>query len=192
MTDHAISLSMAKEPQTSALHASLFQTLMDDIKQNGAVFGLDHPAVAESENALGLFYHHISHEPKKALSCHVKALKICKAANSSSMQHLTQQKLEDGMIQMGITITDIGNVQWALGDYKKAMWAFEDSLAVFLSAGLEHNHPRIVSTQNRLNLLLEQFRVRAKTIGSLAIIDEIDKILTQGTACERRCYPMDR
>ena len=52
MTDHAIFLTMAKESQTSALHASLFQTLMDDIKQNGAVLGLDHPAVAENVNAL--------------------------------------------------------------------------------------------------------------------------------------------
>ena len=55
--------------------------------------------------------------------------------------------------------------------------AFEDSLAVFLSAGLEHNHPRIVSTKNRLVLLLDQLRVKAKKLGSLVIAGEIDEIL---------------
>jgi len=185
-----------QESQTTALHASFRQSFQDDIARNAATYGSDHPAVAESQNALGLFYHHVSHEPEKALSCHVKALKIYKSINSSlsSRQHAhrLQKEDEDTIINMGITVTDIGNVQWARGDYKKAIWAFEDSLAVFIWAGLDDNHPRIVSTQNRLNLLLDSSRERAKSIGSLATMDEIDKILMQGTARELHNCPMDR
>ena len=55
--------------------------------------------------------------------------------------------------------------------------AFEDSLAVFLSAGLEHNHPRIVSTKNRLVLLLDQLSVKTKDIESLVTVGEINEIL---------------
>jgi len=211
-----VTTTMSKEQPKSALLASFFQSLMDDIARDVAAYGSDHPAVAESQTALGLFYHHVSHEPKKALLCHVKALTIYKTSISSSDQQKQEQEQEqeqkveqeqeqkleqkqkrpqqnqNTIVEMGITITDIGNVQWALGDHKKAMWAFEDSLAVFISAGLEHNHPRIVSTQNRLKVLLEHFRVRAKSIGSLATIEDIDGLLIRGNTCERKDYQIDR
>ena len=195
MTDHAITMTMPQEqPKKSAIHTFALQSFMDDIVQNAGAFGSDHPAVAESQNTLGLFYHHVSHEQEKALLCHVKALNILyNTSNRSTEQHRQQkQQQRDTIVEMGITITDIGNVQWALGNYRKAVWAFEDSLAVFISAGLEHNHPRIISTQNRLKLLLEDFRIIAKSIGNVATIDEIDNILMRGNVCERLSYPMDR
>jgi len=197
MTDHAIAITMPQEqPRKPAIHASALQSCMDDIVRNAKEFGSDHTAVAESQNTLGLFYHHVNHEQEKALLCHVKALKILYNTSNGSIeeqrQQQDQQQHRDTIIEMGITITDIGNVQWALGNFRKAMWAFEDSLAVFISASLEHNHPRIVSTRNRLKILLEDFRARAKSIGNIAEIDEIDNILMQGTAYERLNYSIDR
>ena len=115
--------------------------IYDTVAENGPL----HPAVADSQNALGLIYHHVLHEEQKSFSCHLAALR-----NLLICYQKPQHRNEKIIIQISITIHDLGNVHWAEGDLEKAIDSYREALGLLLGIGLTASHPRCVSLVNRL------------------------------------------
>ena len=118
-----------------------------EVEKRCLKFGSLHPLVAESLTSLGLAYHHVTNEHEKALNCHLAAAHILYTHGVES---------DKKKIAIAVTKTDIGNVLWALGEHEKASLSFTEALSILRSANLGSNHPRVISVENRLQLILRQ------------------------------------
>ena len=116
------------------------QDHIEEIERVTKMYGLNHPKVAESFNALGLAYQYISKEYRSALYCHSQALIILTR---------DQNKASTGL-QTGIILNDIANTYDSLGDTRNVIVAFHGALDAFRSIGLSDDHPRVLSTINRM------------------------------------------
>jgi len=97
--------------------------------------GEEHPAVAETLNALGLIYHHMVDDQEQALEYHARALQIFQLQRGDSYS----------CTDVALTFSDIANVHRKKGDYERAAKAFMDSVSTFREGGIGDNHPRLQS-----------------------------------------------
>uniref|UniRef100_A0A7S2GS08 Kinesin light chain n=1 Tax=Helicotheca tamesis TaxID=374047 RepID=A0A7S2GS08_9STRA len=97
--------------------------------------GEDHPAVAETLNALGLICHHMINDQEKALGCHTRALRIFQLQKREAYPYT----------DVALTLSDIANVYRKQGDFEKAIRAFIESVDTFRQGGIGDDHPRVQS-----------------------------------------------
>ena len=120
------------------------------------MYGQNHPKIAESFNTLGLAYQYISKEYRAALYCHSQALIIL----------ASDRNRDSTALKTGIILNNLANTYSSLGDTRNVTVAFHGALDAFRSIGLGDDHPRVISTINRMNRLQIPFPTENKEIKS--------------------------
>ena len=144
---------------------AITRTHLDHINDTIAEHGAHHPAVANGQNTLGLIYHHVLHQENEAFLCHLTALRTLLTCYQKPQHHS-----DSVVIQISTTIHDLGNVHWANGHREKAIDAFREALGLLLGIGLTASHPRYLSVDNRLTVMVGS---RPKEICPIIIDDEL-------------------
>eukprot|EP01083_Nonionella_stella_P065675 172278_1 len=133
-------------------HEELMTRLNSELHERVTALGFFHPSVAHTYNSMALIYHHMRCNHRIALRLHIKSLKILGNAHKRILSvkgdHADARR---GMsIEFAVTLSDIGNVYWALGNVPRAELAFEEALSVLTSENIDESHPRKYSIRNRL------------------------------------------
>ncbi len=132
-------------------HIHLMQKLDEELAERTSANGASHPCIAETHNSIALIHHHMRHDSRKALRIHTKALSILGAAYINRMALKDDQDgTKEIAISFAVTLSDIGNVRWAIGDLEKAETAFNDAIHILNLFDVEDTHPRKYSIHNRL------------------------------------------
>mmetsp|Transcript_9022 Transcript_9022/g.12477 ORF Transcript_9022/g.12477 Transcript_9022/m.12477 type:complete len:147 (-) Transcript_9022:364-804(-) len=105
-------------------------------------FGESHPAVAETLNILGLFYHHVTRDQLKSLHYHEEALDILRAQPGSFYS-----------ADKAVTLTDLGNVYRAMNNGEKALTSYEEALVLFHEIQVPEQHPAFLSAYRGVEML---------------------------------------
>eukprot|EP01083_Nonionella_stella_P143518 446264_1 len=133
-------------------HEELMTRLNSELHERVTALGFFHPSVAHTYNSMALIYHHMRCNHRIALRLHIKSLKILGNAHKRILSvkgdHTDARK--DMSIEFAVTLSDIGNVHWALGNIPRAEMAFEEALNVLSSENIDESHPRKYSIRNRL------------------------------------------
>ena len=106
--------------------------LTREIRDRKNELGIKHSLVAESLNALALTYHHTMNDHETAMQMHCEARHILEA----------QEQSQQNLIELAITIGDIGNCFWKKGDYESARNQYMRSLQFFENCQICRNHPK--------------------------------------------------
>mmetsp|Transcript_5195 Transcript_5195/g.10856 ORF Transcript_5195/g.10856 Transcript_5195/m.10856 type:complete len:168 (-) Transcript_5195:21-524(-) len=137
-----VTSSAAKQPKTS-LYNQLAEQYEQELVERRTTRGPYDTSVAETLNALGLVYHHMSCDLEKALIIYGEALRILKMHTC----------FQSGLFDAAVTMSDIGDVHQKMGNFKEAEKLYLEALEAFDQAGKKKDHPRVISTLNRLSQL---------------------------------------
>uniref|UniRef100_A0A7S3PUK0 Kinesin light chain n=1 Tax=Chaetoceros debilis TaxID=122233 RepID=A0A7S3PUK0_9STRA len=141
-----------ESPSNLPAHEELMGRLNCELHERVTTLGFFHPSVANTYNSMALIYHHMRCDHRIALRLHVKALQIFGNAHKQILSvkgdHADARKRMS--IEFAVTLSDIGNVYWALGNVPRAELAFEEALNVLNSENIDESHPRKYSIRNRL------------------------------------------
>ena len=150
---------------TDSREDSITRMHLNHISDTVAEYGAHHPCVADSQNTLGLIYHHVLHNEGRSFLCHLTALR-----NLLICYEKTQHRNDKVVIQISTTIHDLGNAHWSRGNRGKAIDAYTEALGLLLGIGLTSSHPRYLSLANRLSLFC---RESPKELCPIIIGDEL-------------------
>jgi hypothetical protein len=126
---------------------SLIENLTNELSTRKHLYGANHPCVAESLNSIALVHHHMLNNSQQALMYHLQALDILISAYQIDMKDLDTERLS---LCLAVTMSDVGNTHWALGDFYKAEANFIDALSLLRRENFSEAHPRAYSMRNRL------------------------------------------
>ena len=123
-------------------------SLQRELHQRKRNFGINHISVAETLNALALTYHHMKNDHETAIQIHYEAKHILEGQQERSQQIL---------VNLAITVGDIGNCFCKKGDYQSARNEYMTSLQFFETCQISENHPKaklcMYTMKYRLGLL---------------------------------------
>ena len=121
--------------------------LMKELETRKASHGDNHRSVAETLCILGLTYSYVEHDYKKAIYYHRAALQI-------QATYITNPRT---MIDMAITLSDIGNCHMLHGEFLMAKRMILKAKIMMGRSTLNDNHPRIMmfdqSTKSKLDYM---------------------------------------
>ena len=137
--------------------------LKNELKNRKDNLGENHFLIAETLNSLALTHLHMMDDHQTAMQLHHEAMYILE------QQEQTQQKL----INLAITIGDIGNCYWKKGDYESARNEYMRSLQFFKSGRISHSHSKaklcIYAMEYRLSIIPAPLDLNIKPQVSLSI-----------------------
>ena len=146
---------MEAKTDTVPVYQALINEIMCELNVRQQTHGLCHPCLAESLNSMALVHLHMLHNPEKALQYHSEAFTILLCAYKNGIENgsMEQHDREHLSKSLAVTYSDIGNVKWALRDFKNAEKAYKQSLELFRTENLPELHPARYSVRHRLKIL---------------------------------------
>jgi len=118
------------------------QKQLEEIKTQRRLLGESHPDIANSMNALALYFHHVIRNHEEALNFHTQALTILQAQPDNTHD-----------VEMAVTIVDIGNVYRILGSTEAAISKYTEALRIFQANRIPETHPAVGAASRGMRLL---------------------------------------
>ena len=123
--------------------------LKRELLERKSHYGINHFSVAETLSALALTYYHMMNDHETAIKIHYEAKQI--------LEEQQERHSQQNLVNLAITIGDIGNCFWKKGDYQSARNEHMKSLQFFESCQINENHPKaklcMHTMKDRLGLL---------------------------------------
>ena len=107
--------------------------LKRELQDRKIKFGINHFSVAETLNALALTYHYMMNDHETAIQLHYEAKDILEGQKERNQQNI---------LNLAITIGDIGNCFWKKGDHQSARNEYMASLQFLNSCQISESHPK--------------------------------------------------